>query len=407
MRKVADIAGYDQMTRKTIMIFGLLLIVLLQGCSTDEKRARERAERAKLGKGEILIAVVSDEDDTENLFVEGIEMAIAEINRDGGIMGRKLRALQRSSSSVKMDLQIGRELVANPDIVAVIGHNISSGAIPVSVIYEKSGMLFITGATSPLLTSHGFQLVFRNIPSDRQTGTHLANFASRAGFRKLAVIDDETIYGSLLARSFLESAQKIGLEIRKVKSYFVWQTDFRLMIDEIKLSGVDAIFLGANLPVAAEVIKQIREMGLQVPILGADGLDSPTLWRLAGRAAEGVIVSTVFNSQVDDDVVTRKFVGDFSSRYGVLPDTWAAQGYDAVKLLADSFSLAKSTVPSVVSSYLHFMVSRHGVAGSYSFTKDGDIVGKEMFFKVVRNGKFEFLPTKGSDTPDLQDPAGP
>lgn len=389
------------MMRKVILIVLFLMFLSRSGCSPSyEQLAKERAEKARTGNGEILIAAVWDFEQTATLFDEGVKMAVEEVNREGGVLGRRIRILMRGAASDADNLKAARSLVANTDIVAVIGHDVSGGAIPASVVYEKSGMLFVSaGATSPLLTSHGFRLVFRNIPSDRQTGAMLAAFASRAGFKKLAVIDDETTYGRLLAESFLEHAQKVGREVKVVKSYFPWQTNFRPLVADIKVAGVDAVFLGANLPLAALFVKQLREMGVNVPILAGDGLDSPSLWQIAGNAAEGTIVSTVFNAESKDEI-TRKFVKDFSERYGVIPDTWAAQGYDAVKLLADSFTLAKSTTPVVVSSYMHFLVKRHGVTGSYSFTEQGDIVGKHMYFKMVAGEKFIYLDTDIGDAPD-------
>ncbi|MBU0485490.1 MAG: ABC transporter substrate-binding protein [Proteobacteria bacterium] len=395
------------MMRKITLVFILLIITVTMACSPAERRAQERAERAKSGQGDILIAAVWDFEQSETLFDEGVKLATDEINQGGGVLGRKLRVEMHNAPSSEMALKVARRLVKNPDIVAVVGHDLSSGAIPASVVYEKSGMLFVSaGATSPLLTSHGFNMVFRNIPSDRQTGAILADFAVQAGLKKVAVIDDETVYGRLLAESFLEHAHKVGMEIKMVKSYFLWQTNFKLLASEIKSAEVDAVFLGAILPLAAEVISQIREMGIEAPILAGDGLDSPTLWKIAGEASEGTIVSTVFNTQSKDEI-TRKFVSDFTTRFGIMPDTWAAQGYDVVKLLADSFTLAKSTVPIVVSSYMRFMVSRHGVTGSYSFSEHGDIVGKEMFFKKVTDGKFQYLDAEIKDSRLVKEPQSP
>jgi branched-chain amino acid transport system substrate-binding protein len=338
-----------------------------------------------------VIAMVWNEPIGATLFDEGVIMAVAEINAQGGISGRQLRLVIHSDVPPEKELETARSIAADPDVVAVIGHPTSGTAIPVSVVYQRSGLLFISsGATSPNLTNHGFHYVFRNIPSDIETGRVLAEFSVARGFRKMVVIDDESEYGNTLANIFVENAARSGIEILLRKSYYPWQTDFSYMINDIKDRGGDAIFLGGSVPQAAEVIKQAREMGVGIPFIGGDGLDEPVLWEIAGSAAEGTIVSTIFNSE-DSDPNTQIFAKNFQGRYGIAPDTWSALGYDAIYLLNDVFRTAGSTVPLVVASFMRFIEDRHSVMGRYSFTKEGDIIGKRFFFKVVRNGKFEYV----------------
>ena len=373
----------------------LLSIVALLSClsCTSYKRLDdERAKKAEAAKGDVVVAAVWDIPSEGTFFEEGIKMAAAEINARGGILGRKLRVeMYIDVLQPAREREVARTIAADPNVVAVIGHPLSGIAIPVSLTYQEAGLLFISaGATSPNLTSHGFSCVFRNIPSEIETGKVLAEFSETKGFKKIVVIDDESEYGITLANIFIEKASGAGIQILFRRSYFPWQTDFRSMLHDIKAQGGDAIFLGGMVPQAAEVIKQARQMGITIPFIGGDGLDQPTLWRIAGSAAEGTIVSTIFNPQ-DRDPDTRRFVENFQKHYGAVPDTWAALGYDAVNLLEEAYNLAGSTVPIVAASFLRFIENRKSVLGTYSFTGNGDIVGKKFFFKVVRDGKFEYL----------------
>lgn len=366
----------------------VLLSVAVASCGNLEK---ERAERAERARGDIRIAMVWNEPLAATLFDEGVMMAVTEINSRGGIFKRQLRMVVHADVQGSKELEVARSIAADPNVVAVIGHPISDTAVPVSVTYQKNGLLFISaGATSPILTNHGFSYVFRNIPSDTDTGKVLAEFSKARGFRKMIVIDDESRYGQILADIFAENAVRLGIEILLRKSYYPWQTDFNLMINDIKNRGGDAIFLGGEVPQAAEVIKQSRQMGVTIPFIGGDGLDQPDLWKVAGSAADGTFVATVFNPD-DTDPETRTFAGNFQDKYGTAPDTWAGLGYDAIYLLEDAFKRAESTVPVVVASFLRFIENRHSVLGPYSFTSQGDITGKKFFFKVVRGGRFEFI----------------
>jgi branched-chain amino acid transport system substrate-binding protein len=373
------------------MILSGLAVLSFIVCISCGNLEKERAERAEKSIGEIVIAMVWNEPAGATFFDEGAIMAVAEINARGGILGRKLRLAVHSNVPKMKELEVAKSIAADPGVVAVIGHPTSGTAIPVSVTYQKAGLLFISsGATSPKLTNHGFHYVFRNIPSDIETGKVLAEFSVKKGFRKMAVIDDESEYGNTLANIFVENAARAGIEILHRKSYYPWQTDFSYMINDIKNRQVDALFLGGSVPQAAAVIKQTREMGVMIPVLGGDGLDEPLLWEIAGSAADGTIVATVFNAE-DADPNTRTFVRNFRDHYNRAPDTWSALGYDAIYLLTDAFRMAGSTVPLVVASFLRFIEDRQSVMGKYSFAKDGDIIGKRFFFKAVRNGTFEYI----------------
>jgi branched-chain amino acid transport system substrate-binding protein len=372
----------------------ILAVVSFFSCTSYKDLEKERARRAETAKGDILVAVVLNTPFRETLFDEGIEMAVTEINARGGILGRRLRMEIHPNVPRNEEQKIARTIAADPNIVAVIGHFESSGAIPVSVTYQEAGLLFIsTGATSPSLTDHGFSNVFRNIPSDNETGKALAEYCVANGFRNMVVIDDESEYGVTLANIFEEKAAAGGIKILLRRSYFSWQNDFRPMLHEIKDRGGGAIFLGADVPKAAEVIKQARQMGIKIPFIGGDGLDTADLWKIAGNAAEGTIVSTIFNP-TDADPKTQLFSKNFLKRCGASPDTWAALGYDAVYLLDAAYTMAGSTVPVVAASFLRFIADRHSVMGVYSFTKTGDVTGNKFYFKVSRGGKFEYLPER-------------
>jgi branched-chain amino acid transport system substrate-binding protein len=372
----------------------ILAVALFLSCTSYKDLAKERARRAETAKGDISVAVVLNTPFRETLFDEGIEMAVTEINARGGILGRRLWMAMHPNVPRDKEQKIARTIAADANIVAVIGHLESDGAIPVSVTYQEAGLLFIsTGATSPSLTDHGFPYVFRNIPSDSETGKVLAKFCVTKGFRNMVMIDDESEYGVTLTNIFVEKAAAAGIKILLRRSYFPWQTDFRSMLHDIKDQGADAIFLGADVPKAAEVIKQARQMGIKIPFIGGDGLDTDDLWKIAGNAAEDTIISTIFNP-TDADPNTQLFSENFLKRYGTLPDMWAALGYDAVSLLDTTYTKAGSTAPIVAASFLRFIADRQSVMGIYSFTKTGDITDKKFYFKVFRDGKFEYLPER-------------
>jgi len=360
--------------------------------ASAETQSEQRAGKAAKGEGDVVIAVVDTSAD-RSLFLEGVNLAIEEINQEGGLLGRKIKALfyddRRNLSAAQ---KVADKIAGNDDIVAVVGHRDSGIAIPISITYEKEGILFISpGATDPSFTAYGGAYTFRNMPSDQITGDYAAKLAVRRGFKKMAIFYQRESSGERLAEIFHEKATDLKISIVAARSYFGWQTDFRVMLSELtKTCQFDAILIIGLLPGAAELIKQARALGIKVPIMGGYALDSQELFSVAGQAADGVIVPAVFNPKLPIKEI-RDFVRRFQTKFGVVPDSWAAQGYDAVQLLGYAVRESGSSVPIIMSSTLRILENWQGVTGTCSFTFDGDVTGKKIFFKEFGNGRFEYL----------------
>jgi len=372
----------------------MLVAVMLvsASCDTYSSLYEERAKKAEESEGDIVIGI-ADSSAPPTLFAEGVKLAIAEVNAGGGVLGRKLRAVFFDDKrSVEKGQQVAADISKDTDMFAVVGHLYSDVAVSVSVTYEESGTLFISpGATQDDLIREDSALTFRNIPSDEDTGRETAAYALRNNYRNMAIVYDSESSGKRVASVFREYAVKTGIRIVAEKSYSAWEKDYRLLIaDLLSQARFDAIFLGGILPSAGQMIKQMRDMGITVPIIGTGLLDSPYLWNIAGKAAEGTVISTGFDPGLPVPL-TRNFVKRFKAAVGSEPDTWAAQGYDAIRLLAFAIEEGGSCVPAVISTTLRFLQNWKGVTGSYSFQRSGNISEKRIFFKQVREGNFEFL----------------
>jgi branched-chain amino acid transport system substrate-binding protein len=378
--------------KKAIPIL-LLAVLAVTACTTSyDDLAKRRAEKAKRATGDIRIALVWQENIFKSYFYEGAELATDEINRGGGILGRKIRTVRYNNQSVTIekDLKLAKQIAADDDYVAVVGHYLGIGAIEASVTYEYSGIVFMAVTSISSFSEHGFKYVFRNVLSDRVTGIQLADFAKKRGFSNILVIDDRTVYGKGLADAFHERASKIGINVVARRTYNERGTDFKPLFAEIRGLRFDAIFLGGSIPTAADVIKQARLMGVTVPFIGGDGLDSPTFWDMAGKAAEGTIIPTAFHHD-EKHPAAKAFSTAFCARYHAYPDTWSAHGYDAIRTLAAAMKQAGTTVPVVVASHLRFLDNWQGALGDYSFTKEGDVSGDINEFQVLHNGTYELL----------------
>jgi ABC-type oligopeptide transport system substrate-binding subunit/ABC-type branched-subunit amino acid transport system substrate-binding protein len=377
-----------------MLITIVMLVSALTACDVLQPPVsrEEREKRANQSENAIVIGIV-DSSTAPSLFQKGVNLAVNEINQRGGVLNRKIQTIVADDKG-DMDegRRIAKQFAKNPDLIAVIGHVYDKVAIPVSIIYEEHGILLLSpGASDPSLTLFGKDFTFRNIPNGVEVGRQIAQFVHEKGFKRVVVFYLREDTYQRLTNNFKEQAGSLGITIPVTRSFFEKQIDFRSVLADLKKNETfDAIFIAGRVPVAGYLIKQARGMGLEMPIIGTDGLDSPQLWTVAGRAAEETIVMTVFDP-AQPTRATREFVKQFKATYGIEPDTWAAQGYDAVQVLAYAMEQSGSTVPIVLSNTLRFLERWAGVTGAYAFTPKGDITGKAIFFKQARNGSFEFL----------------
>jgi branched-chain amino acid transport system substrate-binding protein len=308
----------------------------------------------------------------------------------GIIGGRKIKLLFKyndekiSSLQLKREQKIAKEFASNQDVVAVISHEPSEAAIPVSITYEYNGIIFIaTKATNPVLTNNDFRFVFRTVPSDIIMGNELAQYVLRQKVEKVIILNVINVYAQELADHFQEQAVKRGITIAARRSYAqeLYNNDFKPLLSSIKQDFTfDMIFLSDTALVhGKEVIEQSRIMDITQPFIGGVGLDAPNILSLIEKDAEGTVVPTVFNP-CKSGIPAEEFNRKFLTAYRFSPDTQAAQGYDAINLLASAFEETGSTDAVAVASRLKYSTKKwEGINGPYAFNSKGDLVDQTWY----------------------------
>lgn len=370
----------------------VLLVSQLAACANSNSVAEERAVQAAESQGDIVIGAAWPFASSAELMEEGLDMAVAEINAAGGLLGRQIHLQKEDDhSSVTEGLAIAEKLSNQLEMVAVIGHYNSSISVPTAAIYDQAGMLMLTpGSTAPKLTELGYQHVFRSIPNDNRIAAEMARYARNQGYEQVAIFYTDDEYGRGLANAFEDSAAASGVQIIDRISHYSDYRDLQRTAEKWKTLDCDAIFMADVMPAAAHTISLLRQAGMEVPIIGGDGLDSRQLIEIAEEAAEGTVVATIFNPNDPDDKV-QSFLQRFEQKYGVPANLWAAQGYDSVYLLAEAIRQANSLVPAEIIQALRGLAGWEGVTGEHSFDSQGDIVGKPVVKKIVQQGRFEYL----------------
>lgn len=340
----------------------------------------------------IAIAVPWPQDGRVSL-IEGVKLGLEELNAGGGPLAGKfhVKFVDEPTATVN-DGSVARSIAADRDIVAVIGHESSSDALPAAVTYESRGILFLSPkATIPRLTGHEYKFTFAMLPDDQAFAAALAGFARSRGWMHVGVLYGRIEQCEELAREFSLNAIAMGISPAYFRSYLPardYRTrDFREFLSSIRTVRTDAILLADLLPGAAKVLLDMQALGFTEPILAGDGLDSGNVWTLATKAADNLHVA----SPVDPDsgeVAYAAFRERFRKRFGSNPGYGSAQGYEAFKLLASAVERSRSVSPIVLATTLK-TGKWQGLFGEYSFTNAGGIVGRKIYVKRMQGGVFK------------------
>jgi len=386
-------------------VLPLVAVALLASCSSTYDEVKAKRSKGVNNSDTIHVAVIWDKEVKDFMMVEGITQAADEINNKGGVFGRKVRFKVFYSKNDNDEQELAQKVAQDTSLAAVIGHRSSTNAIPASITYEYNGLLFIApSASNTNLTNHSFAYTFRTIQSDNYVSREIAAFMKSQGHKQIAILDDRSVYGKGLADGVMESLADEGLTTAVRRHYSLGTKDFKPLCGELAAFKFDALFIGGTLPQAAYFIKEARQMGLKQRIYGGNALDSRALERIAGNAANGTVIPTSFNVELNNPL-TKSFVQGFSKRYGKPPDTRAALGYDSLKIWAEAVKRSKSADPSVVASNMRFIKNWQGVTGSFTYNLRGDLKGKKSYFKYLNQTRFIFFdtPEKAAEETDKKD----
>lgn len=354
--------------------------------------------RTKKEPGEIKIGAILPLTGNAALYGQspkkGIDLALEEINEKGGIKGnRKLVVIYEDSKAVPTDgVTACRKLVNIDKVSAIIGGAASSVTLAIAPIAENNRVVVLSPLSSaPAITNAG-DFIFRIVPSDMFGGKVAAFFAvGDQEWKSLAILYINNDFGVGLTKVFSEEINNLGGKVLASETYEQGSSDFRTQLSKIKLAKPDALYI-VGYREAPQILIQLKEMGLNVQVLGTGDLEDPNLIKIAKKTAEGIYFTQLHYDINDSSTLVQEFVKRFRNKYGSDPDIFAAYGYDAMKVLA--FAIAKSKLDSEsIKNELYKMRGYRGVTGSISFDQNGDVVAS-MGVKVIRDGKFVWFRRK-------------
>ncbi len=320
----------------------------------------------------------------------GAEMAVADINSAGGVLGQQLKLeIGDDACDPKQAVAVANQMVGK-GVVFVAGHFCSGSSIPASDVYEEEEILQISPAsTNPKLTEAGKFNVLRTCGRDDQQGEVAGNFlVEHFGDRNIAIIHDKTAYGKGLADETKKVLNAQNKQEALYEAYTAREKDYSALVSKLKQHAIDILYVGGYHTEAGLIARQMREQGMTTRLVSGDALMTDEYWSITGSAGEGTLMTfspDPRKNPVATDVVDRFRAGGYE------PEGYTLYTYGAIQAWAQAAESIGTTDTAKIVEALK-SGSFDTVLGNIGFDAKGDVSAPGYVFYQWSNGTYDYFP---------------
>src|SRR2546421_3588550 len=323
----------------------------------------------------------------------GIQLATNEVNGAGGIKGRQIVVIALDDEGKPEEAATAAtRLIASEHVLALLGEVASTRSLFMAPKAQAAKVPMVSpSSTNEKVTAVG-DYIFRACFIDPFQGYVMAKFATETlKLKKTAILRDvRNDYSVGLAKVFNDNFTKMGGQIVDNESYSSGDVDFKAQLTNIKGAAPQALYVPGYYTDVGLIARQAREVGLTVPLLGGDGWDSEKLYEIGGAALRGSYISHP-HSRGHPSPRSQEFVGKFKKAYGgQVPDSLAAQAYDAAGMLFDAMKRAKDLTGPSIREALAQTKDYRGVTGDITMDEKRNATKPAVVLRVGKGGKYEF-----------------
>ncbi|HUR80433.1 MAG TPA: ABC transporter substrate-binding protein [Thermoanaerobaculia bacterium] len=369
-----------------ILIAGTLI---LMACRPD-REAQTAGTTGDIPVG-VYGALTGDQAAFGTATVDGVKLAADEINAAGGILGRRIRlVIEDDQGRAESAASVMEKLITRDDVIAVIGENSSNQSLAAAPIAQSNGVPMISpSSTNPAVTERG-DFIFRVCFTDPYQGKALAAFVrNNLKLDNAAIlVDRKNDYSVGLANVFRKELEGAGGKIVAEQSYSGGDAEFRPQLTTIRAAKPQAVFIPGFYTEVGQIAIQARDLGLNIPLVGGDGWDSPAVIQIGGKSIEGSYFSDHYFVG-DTRPVVQTFVNEYRKRHGKNPEATAALGYDALKIFAEAAKRANGLDKKAIRDQIAATKEYQGVSGTITMGADRNPIKPVAMIKI-ENGQMNF-----------------
>ena len=369
----------------SVLLASAVMLGALTGCGGDKKEAK-KADTVKVG---VFLPLTGDNAAGGELELRGVKLA-HKLHPE--VLGKKVELVVADNKSDKAEsASVAARLIEKDKVCALIGTYGSSLAMAAGNIVKEAKVPAIgTSCTNPQVTANN-DYYFRACFIDPFQGTVMANFAAKEmGLKRAAImIDNTSDYSKGLATFFKENFLKNGCEVVAEEAYLQKDTDFKSTLTKIKAANPDFIYIPGYYQEVGLIIKQAREIGLNIAIAGGDGWDSAKLPEIAGKEAlNGTFFCNLYSPDDTSDL-NKNFVAEYQKMFNAKPDVFAALAHDSAMAIVKAIEDAKSADPAKVAQAMAKIKDLQGVSGAITFDDKHNPIKSAVIIEHV-DGKQTF-----------------
>jgi len=326
---------------------------------------------------------------------EGAEIAAEEINQAGGVLGRELELIfEDDKGEPREAVVVAQKIVSNPNIVGLIGHFFSSCTFAAGPIYQRNCLPVVASAsTHPDIPKIG-DYIFRSDPDNAGQAAKIIDFCVEVlGKKNFAILYPGDDYGLGMYAPASKRVQELGMNLVYHATHkTAGELDFTALLTSIRSAGADVLVLASYYTQAAQIVRQMRLIGLDVPVVGANSIYQPAFIEIGGAATEGTYASTWFHSELKRPE-TKHYVEAYEARFNKAPNIMSPFVYDAVMVLARAVERAGTTDGEAIRDEIAKTDWAGGVIGPVTFDEDGgrDVKNLKVLFVQVADGVWKLF----------------
>ncbi|MGF7205868.1 branched-chain amino acid transport system substrate-binding protein [Skermanella aerolata] len=323
---------------------------------------------------------------------KGVEEAAKAINDKGGINGDKITLKVYDDACDPKQGVTAANQVVNDGISFVIGHLCTGPSIPASDVYAEEGIVMISAtATAPALTERGLDNVFRVTGRDDQQGLVAADYiAANIKDPKVAIVHDKQAYGSGLAEATTKALGAKGIQPVMTGSVNPGESDFSALVTKMKSAGVNTVYFGGYHAEAGQIVRQMKNAGLDAKLIAGDGLSNPDFWAITGDGGAGTLFT--FSPDPTRNPNAEPVIRQLRTN-NVEPAFFTLYSYAAMQVLAQGIGEAGEPDPDAVIDVLH-KADFDTVIGPLKFDDKGDLTEPAFVMYSWNNGKYQTVAGK-------------
>ena len=365
--------------RMTVFTLAICFVIGLAGLSPA-------ADTIKIGFNAPLTGFAAADGKSSS---EGAKLAVKQINDAGGVLGKKLElVIYDDQAKPAQSIPIANKLIGKDKVVMGISGSYSGPTRSAAGVFQEAGIPYISAyAIHPDITKAGDYVFRTGLLGSVQGKAGAKLIGELMGKKRVVIITLQNDFGKSLAAGFKSVVDKFGIKVINEYQYSIKDRQFGSMVAKVKADKPDAIYASGYYFTCGPLVSQLRAGGVNVPVIGQEGYDGQKFIEIAGKAAEGVVITTTLDRD-SKDKEAREFIAAFEKQAGYPADMVSASAHTAVKIAAAAIAKAGSTDPQKVRQAIAESNVKAS-SGLIKFNKLGEVL-KPVQVQVVKDGRWRY-----------------